>query len=96
MKKLLILTMTMFLGCTPVEKVSQETKKFTIVKVKRPKHFYVDLQGENGQIHHQYVSKHCNNWCYIVIGSQVDLLVTTYKRDDKTWQEINAKSICPH
>lgn len=48
--------------------------------VKRPKHFYVDLKDSKGIMHkHVYVSKHCNSWREVQIGSQIILPVVTTK-----------------
>lgn len=81
----------------PTEKISSETKSFTILAIDPPKHVYVDLKDENGQEYkHVYVSKHCNSWRKIVIGSKIDLEVAQYKKGEETWSKIIARPVCPH
>lgn len=96
MVSVVLASMIALSGCTPAEKVSEHTDTFTIVGVKRPKHFYVDLKDSKGIMHkHVYVSKHCNSWQEVQIGSQVTLLVVTYKNEDGLFDKIEARSVCP-
>lgn len=77
-------------------KSGEHTDTFTIVGVKRPKHFYVDLKDSKGIMHkHVYVSKHCNNWQKVKIGSQITLPVVTYKNEDGLYDKIEARDVCP-
>lgn len=86
-------------GCNPLvptEKISSEQKSFTILAIDPPKHVYVDLKDENGQEYkHVYVSKHCNKWRTIVIGSKINLEVAQYKKGEETWSKIIARPVCP-
>lgn len=76
--------------------VNSGQKVFTILEIDPPKHVYVDLKDEKGQIYkHVYVSKHCNNWRQIVLGSTVTLTVNQYARGPERWESISAGPVCP-
>ena len=83
-------------ACTSSEKVSEHKEEFTILAIDPPKHVYVDLKDSKGFIHkHVYVSKHCNHWREIQIGSQIALPVVTYKNEDGLYDKIEARDVCP-
>lgn len=94
-----LVTVCVLSGCNPLvptEKISSEQKSFTILAIDPPKHVYVDLKDELGQEYkHIYVSKHCNTWRTIVIGSKIDLEVAHYKKGEETWSKIIARPVCP-
>lgn len=76
-KRVLVLLTTVLLvtGCKPAPHdplVSQEVKLYEVVGVHRPKHFMVDLRevGTGYVFKRQYVTKHCNQWRRLQIGSK--------------------------
>lgn len=76
--------------------VGSETKTFTIEALDPPKHVYADLRDDKGTFFKRvYVSKHCNRWKEIKIGSSIVLTVNHYALAEKRWSEINAYPVCP-
>lgn len=101
-KALLILTLISLLplsGCTGRYSVeSQSFKKYTIIGINRPKHFRVALQDESGRVFQSVsVSKHCNRWREVQLGSVVILntVIMTNKDGTDRWIDIEASSVCP-
>lgn len=77
---------------------SQSFKKYTIIGINRPKHFRVALQDESGRVFQKVsVSKHCNRWREVQLGSVVTLntVIMTNKDGTDRWIDIEARSICP-
>lgn len=100
MKKLVAISLVFLLASCEMPKqatkTGQEVKKFKILAIDPPKHVYADLQEENGKVHKMvYISKHCNNWRKIKIGSEIKLTIVSYKLDNDSWQKIEAGPICP-
>lgn len=85
MKRLLIgITLAgMLTGCDMFEQreiTGSHVETFKIVDLRRPKHFSVELQNvRTGARHWQSVSKHCNRWNEVKIGSLWDINVVEYK-----------------
>ena len=98
---LALLALASLVGCgmrpdQETKLVSSSQKTFTILEIDPPKHVYVDLKDEKGQVYkHVYVSKHCNNWRQIVLGSTVALTVNQYVRSAERWESISAGPVCP-
>lgn len=62
-------------GCerVPSDPVVSKTEKwFVVTKINQPKHFYVSFreEGTGYRFNDQYVSKHCNYWRNLKIGSR--------------------------
>lgn len=101
-KALLILTLMSLLpltGCQGRYSVeSQSFKNYTIIGINRPKHFRVALQDESGRVFEKVsVSKHCNRWREVKLGSVVSLNTVIMTNADGTdrWIDIEATRICP-
>lgn len=78
-----------------------ETREFIILDVDPPKHVYVKVQDVlDGTIYKVFVSKHCNRWQEIRIGSKVSLPRYTkeyinFKPKKQVWTIGDAYDICP-
>jgi hypothetical protein len=74
---------TVFLsGCIePKTVVDQKLKEYEIVGIKKPKRFKVDIRDvETGQVYFaQTVSKRCNVWDKLQMGSKWKFTEITYK-----------------
>lgn len=90
-------------GCSrePDIFIGKETKTFEVIGINQPKHFYVDLKDVNTGQHynHVYISKHCNDWRKLKMGSKWDLAIVEYERQgERAGQRYKivsgAKSIC--
>ena len=83
----------------PPAPVAVETHEveFTITGLRPPKHFAADLMDRYGAVNRNVaVSKHCNRWREIQIGSKITLPVTVYRdHEGKTFTRINAYKVCP-
>lgn len=100
MKKLFSLffvaTIFSLTGCERAVVESTKVVTYKIIDVKRPKHFRVSLQDETGRIYKKVsVSKHCNRWREVKVGSTVRLTTDIMKRGEDRWIDIHARSICP-
>lgn len=78
---------------------SQQVNVYDVVDIKQPKHFRVVLEnvktGERRQVN---VSKHCNRWRELKLGTRFQFVEVTYvyPSSQKTFSDIeNVKSICP-
>lgn len=97
---ILLATISALTACykpTPIEITSQEYKTYSVTKIYPPKHFYVDLKDlKSGRVHKKvYISKHCNEWRKLKIGSQWSLTEVDYKRGDFYGTKIEgASTIC--
>lgn len=71
--------------------------EYTITKTYPPKHFMVDLTDQYGATNRAVaVSKHCNRWQEVVIGSKIKLPVQIWRdHEGKTSTHIVASSVCP-
>ena len=54
-----------------LETVDSTYRDYVVVSINRPKHFHVDLRDvKTGKVYtHIYVSKHCNKWRELQVGS---------------------------
>jgi hypothetical protein len=98
MKKIIyaFIAMLVLSGCEHAVVESREVVTYKIVDVKRPKHFRVSLQDNNGRIFKNLsVSKHCNRWREVQVGSMINLTTDVMKLGDERWIDIHARSICP-
>lgn len=70
--------------------IRTEYKTFEVIGVSRPKHFSIDLKDvETGEVFYkQFVSKHCNHWRNLAIGSKWVLRWNTYKEHSGYRMEI--------
>lgn len=92
----LVLTVFVLTGCKETVVESSKIINFTIVDIKRPKHFRVSLIDENGKLYKDVsISKHCNRWGEVNVGTIVKLNTYTMKRGEDRWLTIDATSICP-
>lgn len=90
MKKFLLLCAlcAVSVGCENSQKndklVSNILKTYEITSINRPKHFYVDIKDvDNGKVYpHQYVSKHCNAWRKLVLGSRWSFQEVIYENNE--------------
>lgn len=73
----------------PVEVVKTEVRRYKLLDMNPPKHFYVDIEDvETHQVYERrYVSKHCNNWRDNKLGDSYNIQVVTKKQGDRTWME---------
>lgn len=96
-----IIIIVLFFATFKVDKTIVESttiKTYTIVDIKRPKHFRVSLQDERGRIFQTVaVSKHCNRWREVKLGTVVQLptSIMTKESGKERWIDIEARSICP-
>lgn len=79
---LLLATISALTECykpTPIEITSKEYKTYSVTKIYRPKHFYVDLKDiKSGKVHKKvYISKHCNEWRKLKLVVNGVLLILT-------------------
>lgn len=78
------------------EVVSNTTKEYEIVGIKRPKHFQLDLKDlETGYIYKNVsVSKHCNNWKKIPLNSIYKFNEIKYKfsKENIVYVKVNVDS----
>lgn len=88
-------------GCErrPPDAVVASTKKtYEIVGINQPKHFYVDLRDvETGYVYkHVYVSKHCNAWRKLKMGSQWYFYEVIYQGQNSQYTKIEgvATKLC--
>lgn len=84
----------MLVGCEPYVPdplLSTKKKTYEIVKINQPKHFYVDVRDvETGNVYkHQYVSKHCNAWRKLQIGSRWYFYENTYQGKNSAYVKID-------
>jgi hypothetical protein len=84
---------------TPNILISSKMVEYKLVGMKRPKHFRVDLVDmSTGNLYTNVaVSKHCNSWDTVQLGTKYTLETRVYISKDKTNQytNINARKICP-
>lgn len=88
-----VLALLALMGCErapsdPV--VSKAEKWFVVTEIHRPKHFYVGFreEGTNFQFKHQYVSKHCNDWRKLKVGSRWKLVEVVRQGKNSTYSEL--------
>ena len=95
----LLVLLVLLSGCSMPEKVSSEARSFTVQDINPPKRMYVKLKDtENGQVYSNvYVAKRCSRWKELKVGSEVKLIVSTYRRaNGEHFTRIeNARSLCP-
>lgn len=93
-----ILAVLMLTGCEkPVSQV-QQFGVFKVVEIKRPKHFRVVLENtETGTRHKVGVSKHCNSWRELKLGTifKFNTEVSTYADGSTYTYFFNKQRICP-
>lgn len=70
--------------------LSSEIKEFEVVGINQPKHFYVSFRevGTGFVFKNQYVSKHCNDWRKLKLGSRWKLTVVTYQGKNSPYSEL--------
>lgn len=96
----LILSVIFITGCKPPQPdvVESRTRKvYEIVEVRRPKHFRVDIKDvETGRIYkNKGISKHCNHWQKLKIGSRWHFTEVIYQGKDVRYIEIEGvRSLC--
>ena len=98
MKKILclIFAVATLSGCEKAVVESRKVVTYKIVDIYRPKHFRVSLEDTNGRVFKSVsVSKHCNRWREVKLGSIVNLTTDVMKRGDERWIDIHASGICP-
>lgn len=85
MKRLLIgvALAGMLTGCDMFEQreiTGSRVETFRITDIRQPKHFRVELQNvRTGRKQWESISKHCNRWREVKIGSLWDINVVDYK-----------------
>lgn len=101
MKKLFaIVALTLPLAACNYVEIDRTKENFTILSINPPKHVYVDVVDSNGNEYTVYVSKHCNNWREIKVGTEVTLVRVKYRDEkdgpikDKVRVE-NKSDVCP-
>lgn len=83
-------------GCEKTVVESQSIQTYTIVDIKRPKHFRISLKDNTGRIFKDVaVSKHCNRWREVKVGTVVQLNTMILKKAEERWMKIQAQEICP-
>lgn len=93
---MLLISSLVLTGCEKTVVESQSIKSYTIIEIKRPKHFRVSLKDKDGRVFKNVgVSKHCNRWKEVQLGTVVELNTKILKRGDERWQEMETRSICP-
>jgi len=90
---LISIGLSILTGCEPRKPdpiVSATDKKYAIIGIDPPKHFYVDIQDvETKEIYkHQYVSKHCNSYQKLKIGSVWNFQEIVYKGEKSNYKVI--------
>jgi len=70
--------------------ISKTEKWFVVTEIQSPKHFYVSFREEKTgfQFKHQYVSKHCNDWRKLKIGSRWKLIEVVRQGKNSTYSEL--------
>lgn len=95
----LLLVVAMLIVALTMERptlVASDKKTFIVEALDPPKHVYADLRDDKGMLFKRvYVSKHCNRWQEIKLGSSIVLTVNHYALAEKRWSEINAYPVCP-
>lgn len=91
---LIIAISALMIGCeahVPDPLLSTKKKTYEIVKINQPKHFYVDVKEvDTGYVYkRQYVSKHCNSWRKLKIGSRWHFEEKTYQGENSTYVKID-------
>lgn len=67
-------------GCEQREITGSSVETFRITDIRQPKHFRVELQNvRTGRKQWENVSKHCNRWREVKIGSLWDITEVRYK-----------------
>ena len=96
--RLLLLVFTLALvACSGYTEVSRVPETFTIVDVNPPKHFRVIVMDYKGDTYEVNVSKHCNRWREVKIGSMVTLTRVTQRHDKGHFSSYvtGGSHICP-
>lgn len=80
-------------GCEPRKTdpiVAQNEKWFVVTEISQPKHFYVSFreEGTNYHFRREYVSKHCNAWKKLKIGSRWKLTEVVRKGENGLYSEL--------
>ncbi len=81
-----------------VREVSRHKQTYTLIGIDPPKHFYIDVITDDGEVHkHVYVSKHCNTWRSLQIGQKLELDNVLYRRGGDMWRQVRASydAVCP-
>lgn len=95
----LLATLVLLTGCNHGELVETTTQTFEVTHVDPPKHFRVTLKNvDSGQVFEDvYVSKRCSRWKEVPVGTELRLVVGTYRTGEaQTFQRIESPySICP-
>ncbi len=95
---ILVFAFLILSGCDrPVyEETARYRNTYEVIGIDPPKHFYLDLKNvKTGIVHRQvYVSKHCNNWRKLKIGSKWDMFEIDYKRGDRYGTKIVTDGLC--
>lgn len=95
-----VMAATVFLsGCVePKKVVDQKLKEYDIVGIKKPKRFKVDIRDlETGQVYlAQTVSKRCNVWDKLKLGSKWKFTEITYedKYGNKSYEVSGVTGLC--
>ena len=79
----------MLAACTPAQKISEETRAYTLLDYNPPKRFYVDLKdNKTGEVFKNiYVSKRCSNHKNLQIGATYDLTRVTYQKGQEQFTQ---------
>jgi hypothetical protein len=88
-----VLLLLVLSGCerAPSDPVVSKTEKwFVVTNFSPPKHFYVSFreEGTGFQFKDQYVSKHCNAWRKLKIGSRWKLTEVVRQGRNSRYSEI--------
>jgi hypothetical protein len=103
MKRLMLLCAVLSLtACDWMESPvvhSYQTNTYRVVEINRPKHFRVVLENvKTGERRKVSVSKHCNRWRELQMGTQFTFNEVTYvypKKQTYFTQLQNTRIICP-
>lgn len=71
----------------PVEELGTSIRRYKLLEMRPPKHFYVSIEDvETKQTFDSvYVSKHCNTYRNNKLGDEYNLTVMNYRQGDKQW-----------
>lgn len=96
---LMFLVIVSLTGCESRQDlvINSVTKTYKIVEIKRPKHFRVSIEDvKTGETFNNLsVSKHCNNWRELELGSLWSFKEVTYQGVDGQYRKIEGvKGLC--
>lgn len=85
-------------GSPPDKLVGREYRQYELMELDPPKHVYITIKDvKTGYVWQRlYVSKHCNSWRDIPVGSVWGFELATYEKADGSRYSVveNYKDIC--